>query len=113
MSVIALFSTLITSPEETEFEIDVATASEAESLRVNLVKRLSSYREQLAAVLPSDQLPKSLRFSFNKDTGTAIVSIGPKKQNLRAVTFRIINVPTINPSISETSSDEQDPTAAA
>jgi hypothetical protein len=92
----ALFTALITSPEETEFEIDAATPGDAESMRTNLVTRLSNYRTQLAAVLPSDQLPKSLRFSYNQATGTATVSIGAKKQTLRAVSFRILSIPTIH-----------------
>ena len=91
----ALFSALITAPETTEFEVAVTDERDAESIRVNLVKRLSSYREQLSAVLPTDQLPKSLKMRLDKsnpDAMLAVFSIGERKQTHRAVSFKIVEV---------------------
>jgi hypothetical protein len=91
----ALFSALITAPEATEFEVAVVDEKEAELIRTNLVKRLSAYRGQLGAVLPSDQLPKSLKMRLDKDANLAIFSIGARSIRQRQVNFRIVEVKEI------------------
>lgn len=85
----ALFTALISADEGTEIAVEVADFADAERLRCNLVQRLSSYRKQLEAFMPTDDLPKSLKMKL---TGTtAVFTIGARAPvKRRAVSFTIL-----------------------
>lgn len=87
-----LYDALISAPAGQKIEIDCASARAAETLRCDLVTRVSEYRKALDAVgVPQESQPQSVKFRYNEETATATVWLGMRElKPAKQLSFRIL-----------------------